>query len=123
MRDEIILRAPLPADHLEIAALIQSLIPRYLGREVTPEGVAYLHANAQAGLVGARLNALADPEWSPAFVAVTGSRVVGFAAVRSVQRTSPRSRSPRIGTGAASARFWCGHWARKCTAEIPRHGS
>jgi GNAT superfamily N-acetyltransferase len=83
MRDEITIRPPLPADHQEIAALIQSLIPRYLAREVTPEGVAYLRAQAQAGLIGGRLNGIVDPTWSPAFVAVTGSRVVGFAAVRS----------------------------------------
>jgi GNAT superfamily N-acetyltransferase len=81
--EDIVIRAPLPADHLEIAALIQSLIPRYLSREVTAEGIAILRANAQAGLIGARLNGLADPGWTPAFVAVTGSRVVGFGAVRS----------------------------------------
>jgi GNAT superfamily N-acetyltransferase len=83
MMEDIRIRAPLPADHLEIAALIRSLIPRYLAREVTAEGVAILHASAQAGLIGARLNGLADPEWSPAFVAVSGSRVIGFGAVRS----------------------------------------
>ncbi|GAB2177588.1 GNAT family N-acetyltransferase [Dongia sp. agr-C8] len=81
--EKIVIRAPLPADHQEIAALIQSLIPRYLSREVTPEGVAILRANAQPGPVGARLNGIADPTWSPAFVAVTGSRVIGFGAVRS----------------------------------------
>ncbi len=83
MTADIVIRPPLPADHQEIAALIQNLIPRYLGREVTPQGVAFLRAQAQAGPVGARLNGIAAPEWSPAFVAVTGSRVVGFVAVRS----------------------------------------
>jgi GNAT superfamily N-acetyltransferase len=81
--EKIVIRPPLPADHQEIAALIQSLIPRYLSREVTPEGVAVLRANAQPGLVGARLNGIGDPPWSPAFVAATGSRVIGFGAVRS----------------------------------------
>ncbi|WP_395015874.1 GNAT family N-acetyltransferase [Dongia sp.] len=82
MIDNIVIRPPLPADHLEIAALIQNLIPRYLSREVTPEGVAILRAQAQPGPVGARLNGIADPTWSPALVAATGSRVIGFGAVR-----------------------------------------
>ena len=77
----VVIRAPSPADHLEIAALIESLIPRYLSREVTPEGVAIIRANAQPGLIGARLGRLIYPNWVPAAVAVTGSRVVGFGAV------------------------------------------
>jgi predicted N-acetyltransferase YhbS len=80
--DDITIRPPRPADHLEIAALIQSLIPRYLAREVTPEGVTILRAQAQEGPVGARLNGIGQPEWSPAFVAVSGGRVIGFVAVR-----------------------------------------
>ena len=76
------IRAPLPADHLEMAALIETLIPRYLSRDLTPEGVALVRANAEAGVIGARLGGLCYPSWSPAFVAVAGSRVVGFGAVR-----------------------------------------
>ena len=82
MRDNVFIRPPLPADHLEIAALIESLIPRYLARDVTPEGVAIIRENAQAGTIGVRLGGLVYPAWSPAFVAVTGSRVIGFGAVR-----------------------------------------
>jgi len=80
--DDIHIREPLPADHLEIAALIESLIPRYLARDLTPEGIAIIREQAQAGMIGARLGGLDYPTWSPAFVAVTGSRVVGFGAVR-----------------------------------------
>jgi GNAT superfamily N-acetyltransferase len=80
--NDICIRAPLPADHLEIAALIESLIPRYLSRDLTPEGIAIIRENAQAGMIGARLCGLITPVWSPALVAVTGSRVVGFGAVR-----------------------------------------
>jgi len=80
--DDVAIRAPLPADHLEIAALIQSLIPRYLARELTPEGIAILRENAEAGMIGVRLGGLIYPAWSPAFVAVAGSRIVGFGAVR-----------------------------------------
>ena len=79
--NEVTIRAPLPADHLEIAALIESLIPRYLSREVTDEGVAIIRANAQPGLIGARLGLLIHPTWIPAFVAVSGSRIIGFGAV------------------------------------------
>lgn len=79
---DIRIREPLPADHLEIAALTESLIPRYLARELTAEGIAILREQAQAGVIGARLGGLAYPVWSPAFVAVTGSRIVGFGAVR-----------------------------------------
>ena len=80
--DSIIIREPLPADHLEIAALIESLIPRYLSRDLTAEGIAIIREAAQPGFIGARLGALVYPVWSPAFVAVAGSRVVGFGAVR-----------------------------------------
>ncbi|HVM83103.1 MAG TPA: GNAT family N-acetyltransferase [Candidatus Binatia bacterium] len=76
------IRAPLSADHLEMAALIQTLIPRYLARDLTPEGIALVRENADAGVIGARLGGLRYPLWSPAFVAVAGSRVVGFGAVR-----------------------------------------
>jgi GNAT superfamily N-acetyltransferase len=82
MHDEIHIRAPLPADHLEIAALIQSLIPRYLARDLTPEGIAIIRENAQPGMIGVRLGGLIYPSWSPAFVAVAGNRIVGFGAVR-----------------------------------------
>jgi len=82
LADDIRIRAPLPADHLEIAALIESLIPRYLARDLTAEGIAVVRENAQAGMIGVRLGGLAPPVWSPAFVAVAGSRVVGFGAVR-----------------------------------------
>lgn len=80
--DNICIRAPIPADHLEIAALIESLIPRYLARDLTAEGIAIIRENAQPGAIGARLGGLVYPGWSPAFVAVAGSRVVGFGAVR-----------------------------------------
>jgi GNAT superfamily N-acetyltransferase len=80
--DEVRIRAPLPADHLEIAALIESLIPRYLARDLTAEGIAIVRENAQAGMIGVRLGGLIYPAWSPAFVAVAGSRIVGFGAVR-----------------------------------------
>jgi GNAT superfamily N-acetyltransferase len=80
--DEITIRAPRPADHLEIAALVESLIPRYLARELTPEGIAIIRENAQPGVIGLRLGGLAYPTWSPAFVAVAGPRIVGFGAVR-----------------------------------------
>jgi predicted GNAT family N-acyltransferase len=82
MPSDIILRAPLPADHQEIAALIGGLIPRYLGRGVTAEGIAILRENADPGRVGAHLGGLAPTAWSPAYVAVAGSRIVGFGAVR-----------------------------------------
>jgi GNAT superfamily N-acetyltransferase len=82
MTDEVTIRTPLPADHLEIAALIDSLIPRYLARDLTPEGVAIIRENAQPGMIGVRLGGLIYPTWSPAFVAVAGNRVVGFGAVR-----------------------------------------
>jgi GNAT superfamily N-acetyltransferase len=80
--DDIRIRPPSPVDHLEIAALIESLIPRYLSRETTQEGVAIIRENARAGLIGARLGGLIHPTWAPAFVAVIGSRVIGFGAVR-----------------------------------------
>jgi GNAT superfamily N-acetyltransferase len=80
--DVVVIRTPRPPDHLEIAALIESLIPRYLSREVTPEGISIIRENAQPGLIGARLGGLVYPVWSPAFVAVSGSRIVGFGAVR-----------------------------------------
>ena len=80
--DGVILREPLPADHLEIAALIESLIPRYLARDLTAEGIAIIREQAEAGRIGARLGGLGYPLWSPAFVAVAGGRVVGFGAVR-----------------------------------------
>jgi GNAT superfamily N-acetyltransferase len=80
--EAVVLRAPLPADHLEIAALIESLIPRYLARDLTAEGIAIVRANAQPGLIGARLGGLIHPAWTPACVAVVGSRVIGFGAVR-----------------------------------------
>lgn len=82
MSHEVFLREPLPADHLEIAALIESLIPRYLARELTAEGIAIVRENAQPGVIGARLGGIMQPLWSPACVAVAGSRVVGFGAVR-----------------------------------------
>ncbi|MDQ7248502.1 GNAT family N-acetyltransferase [Dongia sedimenti] len=80
--EAVVLRAPLPADHLEIAALIESLIPRYLARDLTAEGVAIVRANAQPGLIGARLGGLVYPVWSPACVTAVGSRIIGFGAVR-----------------------------------------
>jgi GNAT superfamily N-acetyltransferase len=80
--DDILIRAPLPADHLEIAALIETLMPRYLARELTAEGIAILRKATQPGAIGASLGGLAPPVWSPAFVAVAGSRIVGFGAVR-----------------------------------------
>ena len=80
--EEIVLRAPLPADHLEIAALIESLIPRYLARDLTAEGIAIIREQAEAGMIGARLGGLIYPSWSPASVALSGSRIVGFGAVR-----------------------------------------
>ena len=82
MHDEIQIRPPLPADHLEMAALIETLLPRYLSRELTAEGVAHLRENSTSGAIAARLGGLLYPAWSPAFVAVAGSRVVGFGAVR-----------------------------------------
>jgi len=81
-RDGVLLREPLPADHLEIAALIESLIPRYLARELTAEGVAIIRDVAQPGAIGAKLGGLMPPVWSPAFVAVASSRIVGLGAVR-----------------------------------------
>jgi GNAT superfamily N-acetyltransferase len=80
--DEVRIRAPIPADHLEIAALIESLIPRHLARDLTPEGIAIIRENAQPGVIGVRLGGLIAPIWSPAFVATVGRRVVGFGAVR-----------------------------------------
>ena len=79
--DGVLLRAPLPADHLEIAALIESLIPRYLSRELTAEGIAIIRAMAQPGAIGARLGGLTHPGWSPTFVAVAGNRIIGLGAV------------------------------------------
>lgn len=80
--DEIVIRAPLPADHLEMAALIETLLPRYLSRELTAEGIAHLRENSTPGVIAARLGGLIYPSWSPAFVAVAGNRMVGFGAVR-----------------------------------------
>jgi GNAT superfamily N-acetyltransferase len=80
--NEVHLRPPLPADHLEIAALIATLIPRYLGRGITDEGIAILRENTHDGVIGARLGGLGDTVWSPAFVARAGLRIVGFGAVR-----------------------------------------
>jgi GNAT superfamily N-acetyltransferase len=80
--DDIRIREPLPADHLEIAALIETLMPRYLSRGLTEEGITVFRENATAGIIAARLGGLVYPVWSPALVAVTGSRVVGFGAVR-----------------------------------------
>jgi GNAT superfamily N-acetyltransferase len=80
--DDIVIRPPLPADHLEIAALIESLLPRYLARELTAEGVAIIRDVARPGAIGARLGGLNQQFWAPAFVAVAGSRVIGFGAVR-----------------------------------------
>lgn len=82
LTDNIHIRSPLPADHLEIAALIEALIPRYLSRDVTAEGVAIIRENAQPGMIGVRLGGLVYPHWAPACVAVSGSRIVGFGAVR-----------------------------------------
>jgi len=78
----VLLREPRPVDHLEMAALIETLIPRYLARDLTAEGIALVRENADAGVIGARLGGLRYPPWSPAFVAVAGSRVVGFGAAR-----------------------------------------
>jgi GNAT superfamily N-acetyltransferase len=80
--EQVILRTPLPADHLEMAALVESLIPRYLARELTQEGIAIIRENAQPGTIGVRLGGLIYPTWLPAFVAVAGNRIVGFGAVR-----------------------------------------
>jgi ribosomal protein S18 acetylase RimI-like enzyme len=81
--DDLVIRPPLPADHLEIAALIESLVPRYLARDLTPEGIALIRENAQPGAIGARLGGLNPASaWSPVFVAVAGTRIVGFGAVR-----------------------------------------
>src|SRR5688500_12706979 len=80
--NDIVIREPCAADHLEIAALIESLIPRYLARELTAEGIAIIRDAARPGAIGARLGGLNQQFWSPAFVAVAGSRVVGFGAVR-----------------------------------------
>jgi len=84
MRDDIRLRTPLPADHLEIAALIANLIPRYLGRGLSDEGIAVIRENADAGVIGAKLGGLsASSLWSPAFIAAGRSgRILGFGAVR-----------------------------------------
>jgi GNAT superfamily N-acetyltransferase len=82
MPNEILLRPPRPADHLEIAALIAALIPRYLGRGITDEGIGILRENTHDGVIGAKLGGLASVTWSPALVAVAGSRIVGFGAVR-----------------------------------------
>src|SRR3569833_432283 len=76
--DAVVFRGPLPADHLEIAALIESLIPRYLARDLTAEGIAIIRENAQAGMIGARLGGLAPPVWSFVFVVVVGCCFVGF---------------------------------------------
>jgi ribosomal protein S18 acetylase RimI-like enzyme len=82
MDDAVVIREPLPADHLEIAALIEGLVPRYLARELTPEGIAIVREAAQPGVIGARLGGLKLPVWSPAMVAVAGRSIVGFGAVR-----------------------------------------
>jgi len=82
MLDQIAIRQPLPADHLEMAALIERLVPRYLARDLTEAGIALVRENAQAGVIGARLGGLRYPFWSPVLVAVAGSRIVGFGAVR-----------------------------------------
>src|SRR5256885_9298404 len=81
--NEILLRAPLPADHLEMAALIATLIPRYLGRGLSEEGISIIRENANAGSIGAKLGGL-NPSyaWSPAIVAVGSGRILGFGAVR-----------------------------------------
>jgi GNAT superfamily N-acetyltransferase len=83
MLDDIHFRAPLPADHQEIAALIAGLIPRYLGRGVTDEGITILRENADSGVIGAKLGGLTpSTAWAPAIVALAGPRIVGFGAVR-----------------------------------------
>jgi GNAT superfamily N-acetyltransferase len=82
MLDDILLRPPLAADHQEIAALIAALIPRYLGRGVTDEGIAILREDIDPGVIGAKLGGLTASAWSPAFVAIAGARIVGFGAVR-----------------------------------------
>jgi GNAT superfamily N-acetyltransferase len=82
MNERVVIRTPRPADHLEMAALIETLLPRYLSRELTPEGIAHVRENSTCGVIAARLGGLIYPAWSPAFVAVVGSRVVGFGAVR-----------------------------------------
>ncbi|HVO04693.1 MAG TPA: GNAT family N-acetyltransferase, partial [Candidatus Cybelea sp.] len=82
MLDQIAIRQPLPADHLEMAALIERLVPRYLARDLTEAGIALVRENAQAGVIGARLGGVSHPSWSPALVAAAGSRVIGFGAVR-----------------------------------------
>jgi predicted GNAT family N-acyltransferase len=80
--DDIHLRPPLPADHLEIAAIVASLIPRHLGRGIGDEGIAILRENTKEGVVGAKLGGISHVVWSPALVAVWGARIVGFGAVR-----------------------------------------
>src|SRR5262249_9575601 len=79
---DIDLRPPLPADHLEIAALVARLIPRYLGRGFSAEGIAILRENTKGGVIGAKLGGLNATTWSPAFVAIAGPRILGFGAVR-----------------------------------------
>lgn len=84
MSEAIHLRPPFPADHPEIGALIANLIPRYLGRGLSAEGIAIIRENADAGVIGAKLGGLSPASlWSPAFVASGRSgRLLGFGAVR-----------------------------------------
>jgi len=80
--DDIHLRPPLPADHLEIAAIIASLIPRHLGHGLNDEAIAILQENTNEGVIGARIGGIGPTIWSPVFVAVSGARIIGFGAVR-----------------------------------------
>jgi predicted GNAT family N-acyltransferase len=80
--DDIHLRPPLPADHLEIAAIIAALIPRHLGHGLGDEGIAILREHTKEGIIGAKLAGIGHVVWSPALVAVSGARIVGFGAVR-----------------------------------------
>jgi ribosomal protein S18 acetylase RimI-like enzyme len=76
------LRSPLPADLIEIAALITNLIPRHLGGDLTPEGRAHLLGHIRPGAIGARLRGICHPARNGALVAMKDSRILGLGAVR-----------------------------------------
>jgi ribosomal protein S18 acetylase RimI-like enzyme len=78
----------LPADLLEVEALVANLIPRQLGGGLTAAGLAQLRDYMRPGAIGARISGTVFPPRDPVLVALAGPRLVGYGAVREQRHIS-----------------------------------